>query len=195
MADTNSSQSKKRSPKSPRSASSSSSSSSGKSRKKTLVWLARATVVLIAGLAIGTGFGVFAVNRLEPGRPDSVDSLAVMLDSLSAGRISGAASKSGGNSQADGDFNENQSASNAATSDSARAIVPSVVGFEEGAARDAILEAGLQVGEVQFSLSGRPAGTVLATSPNGGTPVAPGFAVSLVLSDGRGTMDTVVSNP
>lgn len=191
MADTNSSQSKKRSPKSPRSAS----SSSSKSRKQTLVWLARAAVVLIAGLAIGTGFGVFAVNRLEPGRPDSVDSLAVMLDSLSAGRISGAASKSGSNSQSDGDFNENQSASNTTTSDSARAIVPSVVGFEEGAARDAILEAGLQVGEVQFSLSGRPAGTVLATSPNGGTPVAPGFAVSLVLSDGRGTMDTVVSNP
>lgn len=160
--------------------------------KSVLKWSIRALVVIIVGGALGVGAGVLAVNRLEPGRPNSVDSLAVMLDSLSSGRIQGTSSgRTDSSTAGDGSHDASQSAA----PDTARATVPSVVGFEEGDARNAILAAGLQVGEVTFSLSGKPAGTVLSTSPNGGTPVAPGFAVSLVLSDGRGTVDTLSLAP
>jgi beta-lactam-binding protein with PASTA domain len=70
-------------------------------------------------------------------------------------------------------------------------LVPSVIDLEEGTARNAILDAGLQVGEVQFQASAKPAGTVLATSPVSGARVPMLTAVSLVLSDGRPPTDGV----
>lgn len=186
------------------------SASGGSSRRGTgsqlVRWGARAAVAIVAGLGVGVAAGVSAVNHFEPGRANSVDSLAVMLDSVSKGSISGSGGRSATSSATQAEpANSASLPSDSATlpisgaegaaasgADSSRPLVPSVIGLEEGSARAAILAAGLQVGEVQFTLSGKPAGTVLATSPNGGTPVEPGHAITLILSDGRGTpLDTI----
>lgn len=79
----------------------------------------------------------------------------------------------------------------ATTGDSQLVIVPSVIDFQEGDARNAILDAGLQVGEVQFRPSGTPAGTVLGTFPMQGARVPLLSAVTLVLSDGRAPVDSL----
>lgn len=64
--------------------------------------------------------------------------------------------------------------------------VPALIDLEEGEARAAIVDMGLQVGKVEFRSSTRPAGIVLATIPTAGTLVAVQTAVTLILSDGHG---------
>lgn len=156
-------------------------------------WSTRALIALVLGASIGAGAGVVTVNRLEPGRGTGVDSLAVMLDSIARGKVPTAGA----------DTAEAESKTSAAPVDSAAApateliAVPALADLEEGAARNALLDAGLQVGEVQFQASPKPAGTVLSTMPVAGSNVAPGTPVTLVLSDGRtappDTMSTLSS--
>jgi hypothetical protein len=148
------------------------------------LWGIRALVAAAVGVAIGAGTGVMTVNRLEPGRADSVDSLAVMLDSISKGRIPDA--KPAGAPTVDA-----TPAPDSAAQEPVLVSVPAVTDLEEGDARNAILDAGLQVGEVQFRPSPKPAGIVLGTFPVSGARVLTKSAVSLVLSDGRDPADTL----
>lgn len=153
-------------------------------------WLVRGVVALLLGSALGAGAGVFTVNRLEPGRGNGVDSLQVMLDSIAKGRI---AADSGVPTQAAPASSTPDTAAAAAAVDSVP--VPSVADLEEGAARAAIRDAGLQVGEVVFQADAKPAGTVLGSTPAAGTFVARGSAVSLTLSDGRPPADSIPAQP
>jgi len=156
------------------------------------VWGVRALVAILIGLSIGAAAGVMTVNRLEPGRADSVDSLAVMLDSIAKGGP--AASKPAAKSPTTpppATLPTAATADDAADEPSDLIAVPAVTDLEEGDARNAILDAGLQVGEVQFRPSPKPAGIVLGTFPVSGARVLSRSAVSLVLSDGRDPADTL----
>lgn len=148
------------------------------------LWGLRALVAIAVGVALGAAGGVMTVNKLEPGRADSVDSLAVMLDSISKGNIPTPTASSGTAPAA-------APASDTQPTNETLVVVPSVIDLEEGAARNAILDNGLQVGEVQFRPSAKPAGIVLATFPMSGARVMTRSAVTLVLSDGRDPADTL----
>lgn len=174
---------------------------SGTAKKKrgpvtTRTWLIRLGVAVLAGLAIGGAGGVVTVNTLEPGRAGSVDSLQLMLDSLASGQ------------QAKADADPIDSAIRAAEAQQAEQArleaeadaqadavglltVPSLLDLEEGEARNRIVDAGLEVGEVQFQSSPKPAGVVLGTFPVSGARVNRGAAITLVLSDGRPQADTL----
>ena len=153
-------------------------------------WITRSVVALIVGASIGAGAGVATVNRLEPGRGTGVDSLAVMLDSIAKGRIpEPSAADRNANRQRVADSVKNAAAP-VPVADTLVAI-PAIADLEEGAARNALINAGLQVGDVQFQASSKPAGTVLSTIPAAGAKVAPQTPVTLVLSDGRTGTDTL----
>ena len=153
-------------------------------------WATRALLALVAGASIGAGAGVMTVNKLEPGRGTGVDSLAVMLDSIARGKVPTGGAEEG----------EAQNEKPGAPADSAAApaveliAVPALTDFEEGAARTALLDAGLQVGEVQFQASPKPAGTVLSSIPIAGSNVTPNTPVTLVLSDGRPSATDTLSS-
>lgn len=153
-------------------------------------WGTRALMALVIGGSLGVGAGVFTVNKLEPGRGTGVDSLAVMLDSIAKGAV-----PAGDTEKTEARSDDAASAGNAAPSAAALVAVPSLVDLEEGAARNALLDAGLQVGEIQFQSSPKPAGTVLASIPIAGANVVPNTAVTLVLSDGRPDEPDSLSTP
>jgi beta-lactam-binding protein with PASTA domain len=68
---------------------------------------------------------------------------------------------------------------------SAGVVVPTVVGQTQSAAQSAINDASLTVGVVTTQASATvPSGNVISQSPSGGTQVAAGSAVSLVISSG-----------
>lgn len=157
--------------------------SSGRSAART--WLVRGAIALVVGLGFGLGAGVFTVNTLEPGRPNSVDSLQVMLDSIAKGRITPPEAAPAA------PVEPAVAPEPAPPANGDSVAVPVLVELEEGAARNAILDAGLQVGEVRFQASTKPAGTVLASTPAGGTMTLRNNAVVLVLSDGRPPTDTL----
>ncbi|HYW30701.1 MAG TPA: PASTA domain-containing protein [Gemmatimonas sp.] len=157
-------------------------------------WLLRFAIVLGVGLMVGAGGGVIAVNTLEPGRPSEPDSVQVLLDSIERGVTPPAR----GAATTDGDDGD----AGAVTPDTVIRVVepivapdttsvPDVTGMQEGAARTILLGNGMTVGPVEFRASASEAGTVLATIPVFGTPVARGTAVTLVLSDGRTPVDTL----
>lgn len=148
-------------------------------------WGTRALIALVLGASLGAGAGVYTVNKLEPGRGTGVDSLAVMLDSIARGRVP---ADSTNGAAATGDTEEP-----AAEAPEAAVLVavPALADLEEGAARNALVDAGLSVGEIQFQSSSKPAGTVLSSLPVAGSQVKPETPVALVLSDGRtGDPDT-----
>lgn len=153
------------------------------------LWGIRALIAVVAGVSIGAGTGVMTVSKLEPGRGTGVDSLAVMLDSIAKGRIPEPTAQERATEA------KRQADSVSSAAEAAPAIelvaVPQVTDMEEGAARNALIDAGLQVGEVQFQASSKPAGTVLGSMPLAGAQVAPQTPVTLVLSDGRTGTDTL----
>lgn len=151
-------------------------------RPITKTWLVRALVAVLAGLVIGGGGGVYTVYTLDPGRPDAVDSLQSMLDSLSRGTVTRPSASPTGPGATPA------AAPVVAEPDSvppSLLIVPELVGLEEGAARNTILDAGFEVGTVTFQPSDQPAGTVLSSTPQAGAELQFGGTISLVLSDGR----------
>lgn len=160
-------------------------------------WLGRLTIAAVIGASIGAGGGIMTVRKLEPGRPNGVDSLQVMLDSLARGRIAPkvvdvpATAPAAAESALVTDSTAGDSTAIDSTADLAGIRIPAVVGLDEGRARAALLEVGLAVGGVQFQPSTQPAGTVLGTIPAVGVPVAPGLAITLMLSDGRPPVDTL----
>lgn len=155
------------------------------------LWGKRALIALVAGASLGAGAGVLTVNRLEPGRGTGVDSLAVMLDSIARGRV-----PAGGTEGAEARSAADSAASAAPAAPAELVAVPTLEGLEEGAARNALLDAGLSVGEIEFQASPKPAGTVLASVPIAGAKLAPETPVTLVLSDGRpADPDTLVYDP
>jgi PASTA domain len=153
------------------------------------LWGIRALIAIVAGVSIGAGAGVMTVSKLEPGRGTGVDSLAVMLDSIAKGRIAEPTAQQ----RAAEAKRQADSVSNAEDVPPVVELiaVPNLADMEEGAARNALMDAGLQVGEVQFQPSSKPAGTVLSTLPLAGAQVAPETPVTLVLSDGRTGTDTL----
>jgi hypothetical protein len=156
-------------------------------------WGKRALIALVAGVSIGAGAGVMTVNKLEPGRGTGVDSLAVMLDSIARGRVPAARGAEEGEAQSE---EKRPAPADSATAPTADLIaVPALTDMEEGAARNALLDAGLQVGEVQFQASPKAAGTVLSTIPVAGSNVAPNTPVTLVLSDGSTSTTDTSSTP
>lgn len=169
-----------------------------RSRKKMslgMVWLVRAAVAILAGFAIGVGTGVVGVNKLEPGDPGQTDSLELLIDSL---RQQEAANdpiriRRAADSAAAAERNRRIADSTRIANDPDSPVVPDVVGMEEGAAREALEMAGLDVGSIQFRASLSSAGTVLETSPRASLRVRIRTQVNLVLSDGRPPVDTLPS--
>jgi hypothetical protein len=172
------------------------SGSPGRSKRASLtrLWGIRLAVVLAAGLAMGAAAGVVAVNTLEPGRPSEPDSLQLLLDSIAKGTApvstSSPSAIGGAASPASTDSSEPPPPDTAATND---VNVPDLIGLEEGIARVSLHSADLTVGAVEFRPSASPVGTVLATVPVLGTPVARRTPITLVLSDGRPPVDTSAS--
>ena len=165
----------------------------GPMSKTTRTWLVRAAVAALAGVIIGGAGGVVTVRKLEPGRPNAVDSVQAVIDSIARGTIpepTAVQRDVESKRQADSASQVQQSADSAAKAD-VLLPVPDVVGLEEGPARDKLLEAGLLVGDVQFRASSSAAGIVLATTPPAGSQLAASGAVSLVISDGRPPADTL----
>ena len=151
-------------------------------------WAARAGVAVVVGLVIGAGSGVFAVNALEPGRPEQPDSLQLMLDSATASGLPNAKDRItirrelDSAAQAELDRSVDSLAIEAAAGGVA---VPELVGMDEGSARAVIASVGFSMGAVQTRPSRLPAGTVLSATPSGHTFAAPGSPIALVLSNGR----------
>jgi hypothetical protein len=160
-------------------------------------WLARLSIAAIVGASLGAGGGIMTVRKLEPGRPNGVDSLQVMLDSLARGRIAPKVVEAPATAPAAAESAvvADTTAGDSTVSDSTAALsgirIPEIIGLDEGRARAALLAVGLAVGGVQFQGSAQPAGTVLGSMPAVGVPVAPGLAVTLFLSDGRPPVDTL----
>lgn len=166
----------------------------GPMSKTTRTWLIRAAVAALAGVIIGGAGGVVTVRKLEPGRPNAVDSVQAVIDSIARGTIpepTAVQRDVESKRQADSASQAQQSADSAAKADVLLLPVPDVVGLEEGPARDKLIEAGLLVGDVQFRASSSAAGIVLATTPPAGSQLAASGAVSLVISDGRPPADTL----
>jgi serine/threonine-protein kinase len=67
--------------------------------------------------------------------------------------------------------------------------VPDVFGLTQSEAEDAIVEAGLQVGDVGSEFSDRAEGTVIAQTPPAGTEVDRGSSVSITVSEGPATVE------
>ena len=68
--------------------------------------------------------------------------------------------------------------------------IPELVGMTEDAARDALAELGLEVGEVDRPFSDEPSGVVIDTTPGVGETLARGESVDLTVSDGPGPTDS-----
>jgi hypothetical protein len=166
-------------------------------------WLIRAAITIVVGLTIGAAGGVQAVRTLEPGKPEQADSLQLMLDSLAKGTSPKVDAR---NSQRAADSLSAQQRIQrvidsveklrlAASQPPAVAdtpvvrpdaiTVPSVLGVEEGKARQRLVDAHLLVGSVEFEASTSPAGTVLRTVPAAGEAVRLNGTVTLFLSNGR----------
>ncbi len=166
----------------------------------TRTWLIRLGVAMLIGLAVGATGGVVTVNTLEPGRAGSVDSLQLMLDSLARGQQAKAGADPIDSAIAATEARQAEQARlQAEATAQADAVglltVPSLLDLEEGEARDRIIDTGLQVGEVQFQSSPKPAGVVLGTFPVSGARVNRGATITLVLSDGRPPADTLAVSP
>ncbi len=63
--------------------------------------------------------------------------------------------------------------------------VPSVVGMDQAAAENALIEAGLVVGKVSTEPSSQAVGTVIGQDPDAGTQLAKDSAVNLTVSNGK----------
>jgi hypothetical protein len=159
------------------------------SSKALRTWGIRAGAAIATGLLIGVAGGIFTVNTLEPGRGNGVDSLQVMLDSIARGTLPETSAKPREVESRGGA--DNADVLTRTSPANGRIPVPDVVGLEEGDARNAILDAGFQVGDIQFRASAQPPGVVLSTIPARGTPLPSGGLVALVLSDGRAGADSL----
>lgn len=73
-------------------------------------------------------------------------------------------------------------------------LVPKLLGMEEGDARSAIERAGFNVGSVTFKASSAPLGTVVESIPIAGEAIVLPATVNLILSDGKGRIDSLPAN-
>ncbi len=160
------------------------------------MWLVRGAIAAAAGLVIGGAGGVVTVRTLEPGRANAIDSVQAVLDSIARGTIPEPTARE---REQESLRQSDSVAATQAAQDRADAAqqadllipVPDLVGMQEGPAREKLLEAGLLAGEVVFSASTSPAGTVLGTDPPSRSMLPVSSAVSLVISDGRNPADTL----
>jgi hypothetical protein len=77
-----------------------------------------------------------------------------------------------------------------------RAVVPNVVGLSQGAATRSLTHAGLTVGVVAGIPSpGSATGSVIATNPSSGQPVASGATISLTVASGGSAAGPVPTTP
>ena len=175
----------------------------------TRLWSIRLAVAVAAGLLFGAAGGVVGVNTLEPGRPAQPDSLQLMLDSIASGVPAARTATPGApavpaaqtvpaaldsvSSPLVTPVGPANPPSDAASSASSDITVPNLAGVEEGAARVALTGAGFVIGSTEFRASRSPTGTVLTTLPTAGAFVKRGTPISLVLSDGRAPVDSVLA--
>jgi len=159
-------------------------------------WLTRLGIAVAAGIVIGAGAGVVAVNRFDPGRVGQPDSLQLMLDSMAQRRASNdpRSMRRAADSSDAADRAQASDDSTSLANDPEAAVVPSLLNIEEGAARDSIEAAGLTVGNVSFQRSTAPLGVVISTVPAGGERVRAKTPVNIILSDGRPPSDAAESN-
>lgn len=166
-------------------------------------WLVRAAITLVIGGAVGAAGGVVGVRTLEPGKPEQPDSLQIMLDSLAKGALprtdarnaQRAADSLGAQQRIQHVVDSVENARVLASQPPApvdspivrpdAVTVPSVVGLEEGKARQRLIDAHLTVGAVEFEASTAPVGTVLRTLPAVGEAIRLNGTVALYLSNGR----------
>jgi beta-lactam-binding protein with PASTA domain/tRNA A-37 threonylcarbamoyl transferase component Bud32 len=74
--------------------------------------------------------------------------------------------------------------------------VPSLIGLTQNQAYTLLQQAGLTVGNVTSQTSPTvPANVIISSSPNAGTPVAPGSSVSIVVSQGAPPTTTTTTTP
>jgi serine/threonine-protein kinase len=74
--------------------------------------------------------------------------------------------------------------------------VPSLIGLTQNQAYTLLQQAGLTVGNVTSQASPTvPANVIISSSPNSGTPVAPGSSVSIVVSQGAPPTTTTTTTP
>ncbi len=79
---------------------------------------------------------------------------------------------------------------------SGQVIVPAVIGLSGKEATQALTKAGLQLGAVSRRVDDTvKAGSVVASSPDAGTPVPEGFQVALVLAKGSGGASSPPTEP
>ncbi|MEO7522160.1 MAG: PASTA domain-containing protein [Gemmatimonas sp.] len=169
---------------------------SSKRASLTRLWSIRLGIVLAAGFVAGATAGVVGVNTLEPGHASEPDSLQVLLDSISKGmtpntpreRASSARTPVAGSAELD-----RQPIGAVARTE--EITVPDLVGTDEGNARETLTALGLNIGTIEFRSSARPTGMVLASMPASNEKVKRGTAVAMVLSDGRGSRDTLAVAP
>lgn len=75
------------------------------------------------------------------------------------------------------------------SSGAATATVPTLVGLQEQAGKDALAGAGLQFGAIQrINGPGTPAGTIIASDPGEGSEVDPGRLINLEIATGKVTV-------
>ena len=169
---------------------------SSKRASLTRLWSIRLGIVLAAGFIAGATAGVVGVNTLEPGRPSEPDSLQMLLDSISRGMTPNPQPERGSNASTSAPpADARERSADTAAADAENITVPDLVGTEEGNARMTITALGLNVGTIEFRASSSPAGLVLASTPAFNAKVRRGTPVALVLSDGRGSRDTLSLAP
>ncbi len=136
------------------------------------------------------------VNRLDPGRPGQPDSLQLMIDNQQRrdDAESPLALRRAADSADAARRAQRAADSIAIANDPTAPVVPSLVGLEEGEARDAIEDADLVVGSVIFRADNAVTGTVLESKPPAGRKLRRGTPVDLVLSDGRVTLPDTMSS-
>jgi hypothetical protein len=147
------------------------------------VWLTRAGIAVVAGLAVGIGGGVLGLSLLvgdapppvvrevepEPVTPTPRRQIrGPRADGMRAGASDPQLVGSGSLAMRD-----------------SLAVVPDLVGRVEGDARRLLERAGFTIGEVMFREDDLPAGTVLQTFPVPGERVALPATVNLILADRR----------
>lgn len=152
-------------------------------RKKGVVtgktWLIRAGIGIGAGILLGFIIGAVVVKVMQPpGVPDAV------ADASSTVKHPPVETGSSTEEPAPKTDDEGKTGT----------LVPKLIGMEEGDARSAIQRAGFNVGSVTFKASSAPLGTVVESIPIAGEAIVLPATVNLILSDGKGRIDSLPAN-
>jgi hypothetical protein len=142
-------------------------------------WLIRAGIGLGAGLLLGFIIGAITVRVLQPPAVPDAD----VADTSVRKPVADASP-----AEADRPAPDPGPSSNGT-------LVPKLIGLEEGDARNLILRTGFAVGSVTFKASSAPIGTGVESIPIPGEAIVLPATISLILSDGKGRVDSLPAHP